>query len=102
MTAMMRVPRPTLAKFDGACGICNGRISARSFHRYRIVRPFFKRVLADIDRFCVQSEESARRTGGANVWSVISVDVGRGLLFVPTGSAISWLMNHVSLTPVYI
>lgn len=33
------------------------------------------------------TEESARRTGGANVWSVISVDVGRGLLFVPTGSA---------------
>jgi quinoprotein glucose dehydrogenase len=33
------------------------------------------------------TEESARRTGGANAWSVISVDVGRGLLFVPTGSA---------------
>jgi 3-deoxy-D-manno-octulosonic-acid transferase len=25
------------------------------------VRPFFRRVLADIDRFCMQSEESARR-----------------------------------------
>lgn len=33
------------------------------------------------------TEESARRTGGANAWSVFSVDVGRGLLFVPTGSA---------------
>ena len=31
--------------------------------------------------------ESARRTGGANAWSILSVDVGRGLLFVPTGSA---------------
>jgi quinoprotein glucose dehydrogenase len=33
------------------------------------------------------TEESARRTGGANAWSILSVDVGRGLLFVPTGSA---------------
>ena len=39
----------------------NGRISARSFQRYRMVRPFFRRVLADVDRFCMQSEESARR-----------------------------------------
>lgn len=33
------------------------------------------------------TEESARRTGGANAWSMLSVDLGRGLLFVPTGSA---------------
>jgi 3-deoxy-D-manno-octulosonic-acid transferase len=39
----------------------NGRISSRSYPRYRIVRPFFRRVLADVDRFCMQSEESARR-----------------------------------------
>src|SRR5471030_1918099 len=26
-----------------------------------MVRPFFRRVLADIDRFCMQSDESARR-----------------------------------------
>jgi 3-deoxy-D-manno-octulosonic-acid transferase len=39
----------------------NGRISPRSYPRYRFVRPFFRRVLADIDRFCMQSEESARR-----------------------------------------
>src|SRR5215510_10518113 len=41
--------------------VINGRISQRSFPRYRIVRPFFKRVLDDVDRFCMQSEESARR-----------------------------------------
>ena len=29
--------------------------------RYRMVRPFIKRVLADIDRFCVQGDETARR-----------------------------------------
>jgi quinoprotein glucose dehydrogenase len=26
-------------------------------------------------------------TGAVNVWSMISVDVGRGLVFLPTGSA---------------
>jgi 3-deoxy-D-manno-octulosonic-acid transferase len=41
--------------------VVNGRISYRSFPRYRLVRPFFKRVLRDIDRFCVQGEESGRR-----------------------------------------
>jgi 3-deoxy-D-manno-octulosonic-acid transferase len=41
--------------------VINGRISSRSFPRYRLVRPFFRRVLADVDRFCMQSDESARR-----------------------------------------
>jgi len=41
--------------------VINGRISARSYRRYRAIRPFFRRVLADVDRFCMQSEESARR-----------------------------------------
>ncbi len=41
--------------------VINGRISARSFSRYKRIRPFFRRVLGDVDRFCMQSEESARR-----------------------------------------
>jgi 3-deoxy-D-manno-octulosonic-acid transferase len=41
--------------------LVNGRISYRSFPRYRLVRPFFRRVLADIDRFCVQGDEALRR-----------------------------------------
>jgi 3-deoxy-D-manno-octulosonic-acid transferase len=41
--------------------LVNGRISYRSFPRYRMIRPFFRRVLGDIDRFCVQGEESLRR-----------------------------------------
>jgi 3-deoxy-D-manno-octulosonic-acid transferase len=41
--------------------VINGRISSRSYPRYRLVRPFFRRVLADVDRFCMQSDESARR-----------------------------------------
>src|SRR3982751_1134939 len=39
----------------------NGRVSSRSYRRYHLVRPFFSRVLGDVDRFCVQSEESGRR-----------------------------------------
>src|SRR5438093_1072479 len=41
--------------------VINGRISSRSYPRYRLIRPFFRRVLADVDRFCMQSEEAARR-----------------------------------------
>lgn len=33
------------------------------------------------------SAQGAQRTGAANAWSVLSIDAGRGLVFVPTGSA---------------
>src|SRR5436853_5015051 len=48
-------------KLNIATMMVNGRISARSYPRYKMARPFFRRVLADVDRFCMQSEESARR-----------------------------------------
>jgi 3-deoxy-D-manno-octulosonic-acid transferase len=41
--------------------VINGRISTRSFPRYRLVKPLFRRVLALVDRFCVQGEETAGR-----------------------------------------
>src|SRR5947208_3790503 len=41
--------------------LVNGRISSRSYPRYRLGRPFFRRVLTNVDRFCMQGEESARR-----------------------------------------
>ena len=41
--------------------LANGRISYRSFPRYLLVKPMFRRVLHDIDRFCVQGEDMARR-----------------------------------------
>jgi 3-deoxy-D-manno-octulosonic-acid transferase len=41
--------------------VINGRISTRSFPRYRLVRPLFRRVLTLVDRFCVQGEETAGR-----------------------------------------
>jgi 3-deoxy-D-manno-octulosonic-acid transferase len=51
----------------------NGRISSRSYPRYKIARPFFRRVLGDVDRFCMQTEESARRVVdiGANPANVV-------------------------------
>lgn len=41
--------------------LVNGRISSRSYPRYRLARPLFRRVLRHIDRFCMQGDESARR-----------------------------------------
>jgi 3-deoxy-D-manno-octulosonic-acid transferase len=41
--------------------LVNGRISDRSYPRYRLVRTFFKHVLDDVDRCCAQSDESGRR-----------------------------------------
>jgi 3-deoxy-D-manno-octulosonic-acid transferase len=41
--------------------LVNGRISSRSYPRYRLARRFFRRVLSHVDRFCMQSDESARR-----------------------------------------
>jgi 3-deoxy-D-manno-octulosonic-acid transferase len=41
--------------------LVNGRISSRSYPRYRLARRFFRHVLADVDRFCMQGDQSARR-----------------------------------------
>jgi 3-deoxy-D-manno-octulosonic-acid transferase len=41
--------------------LANGRISDRSFRRYGWVRPLFRRVLAHVALFAMQSEEDARR-----------------------------------------
>jgi 3-deoxy-D-manno-octulosonic-acid transferase len=56
---------PTLLRHCRERGIAtllvNGRVSNRSFARYRLIRPFFRRVLDDVDRFCMQSDEASRR-----------------------------------------
>jgi 3-deoxy-D-manno-octulosonic-acid transferase len=41
--------------------LVNGRISSRSYPRYKLARPFFRRVLRHLDLACMQSEESGRR-----------------------------------------
>ena len=41
--------------------IVNGRLSDRSFRRYRLARGCMRRVLADVGRICAQTEEWGRR-----------------------------------------
>lgn len=41
--------------------LVNGRISTRSYPRYRLVRPLFRHVLDHLDEMCAQSDESAHR-----------------------------------------
>ena len=41
--------------------IVNGRLSDRSYRRYRLVRCCMRRVLADVGHVCAQTEEWARR-----------------------------------------
>ena len=41
--------------------IVNGRVSDRSFRRYRLVRGCMRRVLADVGHVCAQTEEWGRR-----------------------------------------
>jgi 3-deoxy-D-manno-octulosonic-acid transferase len=41
--------------------IANGRLSDRSFRRYRLLRPAMRRVLADVRVFAMRSDEDARR-----------------------------------------
>src|SRR5262249_19399731 len=51
----------TLAARGVPVMIANGRISDRSYHRYRLVRRFLASVLADVRVFAMQSDEDARR-----------------------------------------
>ncbi len=41
--------------------VINGRISPRSYPRYRFVRPWFRRVLGEVRLFCMQSALDAER-----------------------------------------
>src|SRR3972149_49220 len=41
--------------------IINGRISPHTLRGYTFIRPFMKRVLKNVDLFCMQSDEDARR-----------------------------------------
>lgn len=44
--------------------VANGRISDRSYHRYRLIRPLMARMLANVSVFAMQSDEDARRIIG--------------------------------------
>jgi 3-deoxy-D-manno-octulosonic-acid transferase len=56
---------PNLLRLSGEAGVpavlINGRISNRTYPRYRLVRRFLRRALRHIRAFGMQSEEDARR-----------------------------------------
>lgn len=51
----------TCRQSGAATLLVNGRISDRSFPRYRWIRPFFRRFLRHVDHFCMQSSRYAER-----------------------------------------
>jgi 3-deoxy-D-manno-octulosonic-acid transferase len=48
-------------EFGARIILINARLSTRSFRRYRLLRPFMRRVLEDVDMICAQSEADAQR-----------------------------------------
>src|SRR4029077_389174 len=86
--------------------VINGRISSRSYPRYRLIRPFFRRVLADVDRFCMQSEESARRLidlgadpSRVTVTGSLKFDSLEGLTPIPHGKPRERVLRFFRLSP---
>ena len=65
--------------------LANGRISDRSYRRYRMVRGLFRRVLQDIALFCMQSEEDARRIISLGALPERVLVTGNLKMEVPTG-----------------
>ena len=82
--------------------LVNGRISNRSYPRYRLARFFFRHVLADVDRFCMQSEESARRIiamGAARERVIVTGSLKFDSLDVPAASDAS---SRSSFPPSFV
>ena len=48
-------------RYGARVAVVNGRISDRSFGRYRLARFFLRRVLAEVDLLLMQTDEYARR-----------------------------------------
>ena len=48
-------------EFGARIILINARLSTRSFRRYRLLRPFMRRVLEHVDMICAQSEADADR-----------------------------------------
>jgi 3-deoxy-D-manno-octulosonic-acid transferase len=66
--------------------LVNGRISPRSFPRYRRIRPFLARVLGEVDLFLMQSEPHAERLRALGA-PPERVRVGGNLKFDSVGAA---------------
>ena len=81
--------------------IANGRISDRSYRRYRVVRGFLGRVLADVRVFAMQSDEDARRIialGAAPERVVVTGNVKTDAAVVDTAGAVDLWRRLLGLT----
>jgi 3-deoxy-D-manno-octulosonic-acid transferase len=73
--------------------IANGRLSDRSFRRYRLLRPVMRRVLADVRVFGMRSDEDARRVialGAAPERVVVTGNLKNDAVADPPGAADLW------------
>lgn len=73
--------------------IANGRLSDRSFERYRLIRPVMRRVLADVSVFAMRSDEDARRVialGAAPERVVVTGNLKHDASPDPPGAADLW------------
>jgi 3-deoxy-D-manno-octulosonic-acid transferase len=87
--------------------IANGRLSDRSFGRYRMVRGAMKRVLADVSVFGMQSAEDARRVialGAPPERVVVTGNLKAEPLADPAGAVDLWhrLLGLGADQPVWI
>lgn len=67
--------------------LINGRISDRSFHNYRLVRPFIRSILSKFNTLCMQSALDARRI----------VALGAEHVKVKVTGNIKFEMEHLSI-----
>ena len=87
--------------------IANGRLSDRSFRRYRLVRGAMRRVLGDVTVFAMQSDEDARRVialGALPERVVVTGNLKHDPLPDPAGAADLWhrLLGLAAGQPVWI
>ena len=82
--------------------IANGRISDRSYPRYRLVRGFLGRVLADVRVFAMQSDEDARRIialGASPERVVVTGNVKADAAVVDSAGAVDLWRRLLGLAP---
>jgi 3-deoxy-D-manno-octulosonic-acid transferase len=82
-----------LARARIPAALANGRISDRSYRRYRMVRSLFRWVLAQVGLFAMQSDEDARRVislGAAPERVVVTGNLKMEIPAEVTGAAELW------------
>jgi 3-deoxy-D-manno-octulosonic-acid transferase len=87
--------------------IANGRLSDRSFRRYRLVRTFLSSVLRDVSVFAMQSQEDARRIialGAVPERVFVTGNVKNDALADPAGALELWgrLLGLRAGQPVWV